>query len=161
LFNFLDLNLDLLLGQFFQARANNLHVVALATDDDTGLGGEDRHDKLLRIALDLDLRDASAFSLLADELPNAEVLVQVFRVACSFGKPTPFPGTVDLQTEPNWVYFAPHSLVLTLIENYGNMRGSLDTGLITPTRASLHPLHGQSFVRKDRLDIKIFRIQLE
>ncbi len=100
LVDLLDLHLDLLAGHFLEALAQLLHALALAPDDDAGLGGEQRDLDLVGVALDLNPGDTGPFRLFFDEAADLEVFLKQLAVTVTLSKPTSGPVAIDLQPEP-------------------------------------------------------------
>ena len=95
-------------GHLLQLGAQLVDLLAAAADDDARLGGVDRHDDLVGVALQLDARDRRVGQPLEDQLADAQVLVQQLGVVL-VGVPLALPGVEDAEPEADRVDFVSHN----------------------------------------------------
>src|SRR5690606_10132286 len=163
LFNLRNLDLDLLARHFFQPLAHLLHRFALTPDEDAGAGGVDGHQKLVRIALDLQTRDAGALRFRADVTTNLEVFVQLLGITLLFRKPARIPITVHLQAKADRVYFTAHTFLFpfSLCQDDRQVRGATLARLIAATRTGLPALLHRPAIRVNRTNVHASRVQVK
>ena len=95
-----------------QELAQPVDVGALLADDDARLRGVDRDLDLVDRALDLDLGDAGALQLVADDAANLEILVQLLGVGPA-AEPVRLPAMHDPEPEADRIDLASHVVPLT------------------------------------------------
>jgi hypothetical protein len=129
---------------------------ALATDDDSGPGGQDIDFELVRGTLDVDRGHPRVAEPVLQHLAQAEVLVQQLGVFL-FRVPTGPPGLVEPQAEPERMDFLPHvtSSALPLLGRSPARNVQIDghvTGSFVHRKHPAHRLVARSLERRRVVD---------
>src|SRR6185312_16291328 len=88
--------------------AQLVDVGALLADHDTRTRRMDRHAALLVRTLDHDAGDGGLLELLVQDLADLDVFMQQLAVLVLAGEPARIPGTVDAETQPDWIDLLTH-----------------------------------------------------
>src|SRR6185437_121074 len=112
--DFDDVDDHIAVGELGHGPAQVLDVGALLADHHAGTRRVDGDAALLVRTLDDDLRHCRLLELLHQLLADLDVLVQQRAVFGLAGVPARVPGTVDPETQPDWIDFLTHERTLRL-----------------------------------------------
>jgi hypothetical protein len=101
-----DVDERLFLRQLLELRLELLDLGALLADDDAGAGGVNVDLRLVRGALDFDLRNARVVEPLLQEVADLDVLVEELGVFAP-GVPARVPTLDDAEAKTLRMYFCP------------------------------------------------------